>query len=219
VEYRGNPLVDETERKISSMPDRNTIRKSLNLSEKPVIALMAGSRSHEVESILPQMLKVISHFPDHQFVLAGVKNLPDELYRKIIGEKPVICIKDRTYEILHISKAALIASGTATLEAALFEIPQVVCYKGDFFSMLTAWIVIKVKYVSLVNLIMNSEVVKELLGYSLNGRNLTQELRNILPGGEKREEILTDYRILKEKLGPAGASGRIAREMVKELRG
>jgi lipid-A-disaccharide synthase len=219
VEYHGNPLVDETERKISSMPDKNEIRRSLNLTEKPIIALMAGSRSHEVESILPQMLNVISHFPDHQFVLAGVKNLPDELYRKIIGERPVVCVKDKTYEILHISEAALVASGTATLEAALFETPQVVCYKGDFFSMIIAWIVIKVKYVSLVNLIMDSEVVKELLGYSLNGKNLTQELRKILPGGNKREIILSEYKKLKEKLGPAGASGRIAREMLKELRG
>jgi lipid-A-disaccharide synthase len=219
VEYRGNPLVDEIERKILSLTGKNEIRKLLHLSDKPVIALLAGSRSHEVESILPQMLKVIGHFPDHQFVLAGVKNLPQELYTEIIGNKPVITLTDKTYEILHLSDAALVASGTATLEAALFNTPQVVCYKGDFFSMLIAWLVIKVKYISLVNLIMKSEVVKELLGYSVNEKNLVEELKKVLHGGIKREKILSEYEKLKEKLGPAGASQRIAGDMVKELRG
>ncbi len=219
VEYRGNPLVDETERKILSLPGKNEIRKLFNLSDKPVIALLAGSRSHEVESILPQMLKVMGHFPDHQFVLAGVKNLPQELYTRIIGDKPVITLTDKTYEILHLSDAALVASGTATLEAALFNIPQVVCYKGDFFSMLIAWLVIKVKYISLVNLIIESEVVKELLGYTVNEKNLVEELKKVLPGGIKREKILSEYKKLKEKLGPAGASQRIAGDMLKELRG
>lgn len=219
VEYYGNPLVDETERKISSLPEKSEVRKLLNLGEKPVIALLAGSRSHEVKSILPQMLKVIDHFPDHQFVLAGVKNLPEELYRKIIGEKPVIHIAEKTYDILYISEAALVASGTATLETALFNTPQVVCYKGDFFSMLIAWLVIKVKYISLVNLIMESAVVKELLGYSVNKKNLVRELKEILPDGNRRGKIISEYGRLKEKLGKAGASGRIARDMVKELRG
>ena len=214
VEYRGNPLVDEIERRISLLPDKNKIRQLLNLSMKPVIALLAGSRSHEVESILPQMLRIIAHFPDYQFVLAGVKNLPYELYRKITGDMPVTIHIDKTYEILRISDAALIASGTATLEAALFNIPQVVCYKGDFFSMLIAWLVMKVKFISLVNLIMGYEVVKEIMGYSVNEKNLVEELKKILPGGNRREKILSEYKLLEEKLGPAGASARIARDMV-----
>jgi lipid-A-disaccharide synthase len=217
VEYHGNPLVDETERKIASMPSREEILKSFHLNSRPVVAILAGSRKHEVEIILPQMVKVIKHFPEYQFVLAGVKNLPDDLYHKIIGNEPVKLIKEKTYEILRTADAALVKSGTATLETALFGIPQVVCYKGDFFSMLIALLVLKVKYISLVNLIMNEEVVKEILGYNVNEKNILRELRAILPGGDKREKMIADYRLLSEKLGPAGASKRIAAEMVADL--
>ncbi len=217
VEYRGNPLVDETERRMSALPGREELIRTLDLDNRPVIGLLAGSRRHEVESILPQMLKVIRYFPEYQFVLAGVINLPDELYMKIIGKEPVRLLKEKTYEILHICDAALVASGTATLEAALFNIPQVVCYKGDVLSMLIAWMLIKVRFISLVNLIMNSEVIRELKGYSLNRKNLLAELRSILQGGERREKILENYKLLKEKLGQAGASRRIAGDMVKAV--
>ncbi|HUX59312.1 MAG TPA: lipid-A-disaccharide synthase [Bacteroidales bacterium] len=217
VEYRGNPLVDETEKRISSFPVKSDICKSLGIEDKPVIAFLAGSRRHEIELILPEMIKVIRHFPEYQFVLAGVKNIPDELYRNIIGDEPIILIKERTYEILYVAQAALVTSGTATLEAALHSTPQVVCYKGDFLSMLIAWMVVKVKYISLVNLIMDSEVIKELVQYELKENILLEEMKAILPGGIKREKILSDYEILKEKLGPAGASARIAKEMVREL--
>lgn len=219
VEYKGNPLVDETEKKISSFPPKKNICKYLGIEEKPVIALLAGSRKHEIELILPQMIRVVRHFPEYQFVLAGVKNIPDELYHKIIGNESVKLIKERTYEILYASQAALVTSGTATLEAALMGTPQVVCYKGDFLSMVIAWIVIKVKYISLVNLIMNSEVIRELVQYDLNENNLLKELKAILPGGDKRTKILSDYEVLKKKLGPSGASERIAVEMVEELKG
>jgi lipid-A-disaccharide synthase len=217
VEYRGNPLVDETEKRIASFPARADICKFLGIEEKPVIALLSGSRRHEIELILPVMLKVVHLFPEYQFILAGVKNIPDELYNKIIGNAPVKLIKERTYEILYASQAALVTSGTATLEAALMDTPQVVCYKGDFFSMLIAWMVIKVKYISLVNLIMNSEVIRELVQYDLTQKNLCAELKAILPGGVKREKILADYNILKDKLGPSGASFRVAKDMVDKL--
>ena len=219
VEYRGNPLVDETEKRISSFPARIDIWKYLGIDEKPVIAFLAGSRRHEIELILPEMIKIVRHFPGFQFVLAGVKNVPDELYHNIIGDAPVRLIKEKTYEILYAAQAALVTSGTATLEAALTGTPQVVCYKGDFFSMLIAWMVIKVKYISLVNLIMDFEVIKELVQYNLKEKNLLTELNAVLPGGVKREKILSDYEVLKVKLGPAGASGRIAGKMVMELRG
>lgn len=218
AEYRGNPLVDEVERKMASMPGNAEIARDLGLNDKPVIALLAGSRRHEVESILPLMVRIVPLFREYQFVLAGVKNLDTELYLKIIGSAPVKLVKEKTYEVLRISDAALVASGTATLETALLNIPQVVCYKGDFLTMLIAWIVIKVKYISLVNLIVNEEIVKELLGYSVNKRNIGKELKSILPGGDRRESIISGYKILKEKLGPAGASGRVARDMVAELR-
>ncbi|MCX6303175.1 MAG: lipid-A-disaccharide synthase [Bacteroidia bacterium] len=217
VEYRGNPLVDETERRMSALPGKEELLRMPGLDNRPVIGLLAGSRRHEVEAILPQMIKVVRYFPEYQFVLAGVKNLPDELYMKIIGKEPVKLLKDKTYEILTVSEAALVASGTATLEAALFNTPQVVCYKGDFFSMLIALMVIKVKYISLVNLIMDMEVVKELKGYSLNRNNLLDELKPILQGGTARGKMLEDYKLLKEKLGPSGASGRIASAMIERL--
>lgn len=218
VEYQGNPLIDETEKRINRFPAKEDMYKYLGIVEKPVIALLAGSRRHEIELVLPEMIKTIHHFPEYQFVLAGVKNIPDELYIKVIGNAPVKVIKEKTYEILYAAEAALVTSGTATLEAALHGTPQVVCYKGDFLSMLVAWMVVKVKYISLVNLIMGSEVVKELVQYDLTERALIMELRAILPGGSKRGKILSDYEVLKSKLGSAGASGRIAREMVRELK-
>jgi lipid-A-disaccharide synthase len=218
VEYLGNPLVDETERRISLFPAKEIIRRDIGIDERPVIALLAGSRKHEIELVLPQMLKVIRYFPDHQFILAGVKNIPDELYNRVIGNSKVRLIKDKTYEILHLADAALVTSGTATLEAAIMGTPQVVCYKGDFFSMLIAWMVIKVKYISLVNLIMGTEVIKELVQYDLTEKNLLKELKAVLLGGHKRDKILSDYQLLKDVIGPSGASGRVAGEMVKLLK-
>jgi lipid-A-disaccharide synthase len=218
VEYRGNPLLDETEKKLAAFPPESKIRKELGIGNKPVIAMLAGSRKSEVREILPAMLRAVSHFPDYQFVLAGVNSLPDELYKQIIGNHEVIVIKNKTYEILYISDAALVKSGTATLETALLNIPEVVCFKGDLVSMLIAWIVIKVKYISLVNLIAGYEAVKELIQYSLNEKNLVSELKAILPGGSKREKILNDYIKVREILGPAGASERIAEDMVRVLR-
>lgn len=217
VEYRGNPLVDEVERRFSTMPPKEELLKNLGLKNKPVIGLLAGSRHHEVESILPQMVKMIRYFPHYQFVLAGVRNVPDGLYLKIIKKEQVKLLKDKTYEILYLSEAALVASGTATLEAALFNVPQIVCYKGDFISMLIASILIKVKHISLVNLILKSEVIRELVGYSLNKRNLLREFRKIISEGESRDLILQNYMLLKEILGPAGASQRVAEDMVREV--
>jgi len=217
VEYRGNPLLDETGKKLRSLPPAEKIRSSLELDQKPVIALLAGSRKSEVRQVLPKMLLAVDKFPDHQFVLAGVKNLPDDLYREIIGNARVRLIKDRTYEILSISEAALVTSGTATLETALFGVPQVVCYRGDFVSMLIAWMVIKVKYISLVNLIAGCEVVKELVQYSLHERNIVRELSAILPGGTFRQAMLDGYRRVREILGPEGASGRVAEDIIKQF--
>jgi len=218
VEYVGNPLVDEIERRISSMPGRSEILELLQLEEKPVIGILPGSRKDEIKSILPQIIKIVEDFPQYQFVIAGVKNIPGELYTSIVGDAPVKIVTERTYELLKISEDAIVKSGTSTLEAALFNIPQVVCYKGDFFSMLIARMLIRVKFISLVNLIAGSEVVKELLGYSLNRNNLVKELSLIVNGGQKREKILADYKILMEKLGPAGASRRIAQAMIEELK-
>ncbi|HEX2970526.1 MAG TPA: lipid-A-disaccharide synthase [Bacteroidales bacterium] len=218
VEYMGNPLVDEIAKRNELMPPKNEILRSLNLEGKPVIAVLAGSRKHEIEYGLPVMIKAMHHFPEYQFVLAGVRNISDDFYKKITGNNDIRLIKEKTYEILHVAEAALVTSGTATLEAALHGTPQVVCYKGDFISMLIGWIVIKVKHISLVNLIMNAEIVRELVQYDLTEDNIVKELRAILPGGERREKMLTGYEELRKTLGPAGASARIASGMVNELR-
>lgn len=218
VDYYGNPLVDEIERKKLAFASQTDLRKSLDIDDRPVIALLAGSRSHEVKHVLPEMVKVVKYFPEYQFVLAGVRNLPESIYRKIIGNSPIKLVSDKTYDILYLADAALVTSGTATLETALIGAPQVVCYKADFFSILIAWMVVKVKYFSLVNLIMGYEVVKELIQYDLKENNLLKELKSIIHGGDRREKILKEYELLKKKLGPAGASVRIASDMVNSLK-
>jgi lipid-A-disaccharide synthase len=217
VKYHGNPLLDETKKKLAAFPAKDDVRKSLGLDNRPVVALLAGSRKSEVSQILPKMIMSVRYFTDYQFVIAGIKSLPDELYLKIIGNNPVKLLKESTYEILYVSEAALVKSGTATLEAALLGVPQVVCFRADFFSVLIARIVIKVKYISLVNLITGYEAVKELIQNSLNEKNLIAELKAILPGGSKRSKILDDYKKVREILGPEGASERIAADMVKVL--
>ncbi|HNR42925.1 MAG TPA: lipid-A-disaccharide synthase [Bacteroidales bacterium] len=217
--YCGNPLLDETEVKLTSLPDKDKCKRSLGLDDRPVIALLAGSRKSEVKHILPKMLEVIPDFKDYRFIVAGVKNLPETLYSDVAGSLDLQVIRDRTYEILHISDAALVASGTATLETALFDVPQVVCFRGDLLSMLIAWMVIRVKYISLVNLIAGEEIVKELVQYSLNRRNLVRELSSILPGGPGRRKMLDGYNKVKKILGPSGASSRAAEDIVKTLSG
>ena len=216
--YMGNPLLDETAKRLRAIPAESEIRKSLGLEEIPVIAMLAGSRKSEVRQILPRMLKVVQDFPGYQFVLAGVKNLPEDLYNGIIKDYPVKLVRDKTYEILYISEAALVKSGTATLEAALIGVPEVVCYRGDFISMIIAWTLVKVKYISLVNLIAGYEAVRELIQYSLNRKNLVHELKALLPGGSKREKVLMDYARVKQILGPEGASERVASDMVQVLK-
>ena len=216
--YLGNPLLDETGKRQRALPPQGEVRLLLGLDDRPVIAMLAGSRKSEVKQILPEMLKAVSHFPGYQFVLAGVKNLPDELYNGVLKDYPVRLIRDRTYEILHVSEAALVKSGTATLEAALLGIPEVVCYKGDFISMVIARAVVKVRFISLVNLIAGYEVVKELGQFSLNEMNLVKELAAVMPGGSRRGKVLRDYGLVKEILGPEGASERVASDMVEAMR-
>ncbi len=218
VEYFGNPLVDEIERRMEEIRQAEEKLKIEGKDETPVIALLPGSRKHEVACILPHMIEVVSSFPGYRFIVTSVGSIPEDFYRRIIGGKPVTLAQDAAYTVLRSAEAALVASGTATLEAALIGTPQVVCYKGDFFSALLAWILIKVKYVSLVNLIMGRKVVTELLQYSLKRKNLVRELKAILTGGERRERMLSEYRELAEKLGPSGASARVAGDMVRRLK-
>jgi lipid-A-disaccharide synthase len=218
VEYYGNPLVDELERKRELQGSREDIKRSLGLDSRPVIGMLAGSRKGEIKYILPQMLKTIRYFPDYQFVLATVQSIPENYYRSITGDLPVKMITGKSNEIMLASEASLVKSGTSTLEAALLNVPQVVCYKGDEISFQIARQIVKIRVFSLVNLIMGREVVKELIQFLLTEENLVKELRAILPGGSGREKMLADYAELREILGPSGASVRIAGEMVDDLK-
>ena len=168
--------------------------------------------------MLPVMLKVASHFPEYQFVVAGVSSLEKSLYKGIMGKADVFLVENQTYELLQNSSAALVTSGTATLETALFSVPEVVCYKATGFSYHLAKWMIKVKFISLVNLIMDKEVVKELIQGDLTEDNLVKELNQLLHDGNRQRQMLEDYEDLQDRLGNAGASEKAASVIIESLK-
>jgi lipid-A-disaccharide synthase len=206
VTYVGHPLIEvvEQERAIPAKP----------VSDKPVIALLPGSRAQEIKVKLPIMLEMVKHFPGYTFVIAQAAAQPDSLYTEIIAGRPVMLVKDQAYNLLKQAKAGLITSGTATLETALFGVPQVVCYKGNALSYWLATKLVKVKYISLVNLIMDKPVVKELIQNELTERNLKAELTNLLEDENYRQRLLQEYRVLWNKLGNSPASEKAATEVI-----
>ena len=209
VTYVGNPLLDELAK--FGNGNRSIFLRRNSLGEKrEIIALLPGSRRQEVKRTLPVMIKTASHFPDYQFVVAGVSSLDKSLYKDIMGKSDVFFVENQTYDLLQNSSAALVTSGTATLETALFSIPEVVCYKATGFSYRLAKWMIKVKFISLVNLIMDREVVKELIQGDLNEDNLVKELDQLLHNGKRQRRLLEDYEELKDRLGNVGASEKAA---------
>lgn len=208
VDFVGHPLLDalESEQANSS----KTFFKVNKLQEKSIVALLPGSRKQEVSKMLGIMLQVVGQFPDKQFVVAAVDSLPEEFYKNIIQDKPVTVLANQTNNILKNAEAALVTSGTATLETALIGVPEVVCYKGNWFSYQIAKRIIHVKYISLVNLIMDREVVKELIQDDLTVKNLSHELDQLLNDGKTKLQLRQHYNQLKEKLGKSGASERAA---------
>jgi lipid-A-disaccharide synthase len=184
--------------------------------EKPIIALLPGSRKQEVQKMLNVMLSVVTHFKDYQFVIAGAPSLDSGFYQEFLTSSHVGFVENKTYELLQHAHAALVTSGTATLETALFNVPQVVCYKANWLSYQIAKRIITLKYISLVNLIMDKEVVKELIQEALNTENLSQELTKILTT-EKRMHMLASYQKLKENLGGKGASKNAAELIFQSL--
>ena len=214
VEYVGNPLFDA----IANFTPHENFRKSARLGQKPIIALLPGSRKQEVETMLGLMMSQVYEFPDYQFVIGAVSNLPKELYARWQSIFPVKIVVDEAYNLLSVADAALVTSGTATLETALFDVPQVVCYKGGWAAYQVFKRVIRVPFVSLVNLIADREVVKELLQYNLTKENLTQELTKITTNQTTRQNQLDGYLEIKNILGDEGASERVGKLMVKELR-
>lgn len=208
--FVGHPLLDA----ISDLPDLQIedFKREYQLNDKKIIALLPGSREQEVKKMLEIMLSVRPSFKDYQFVIAGAPGLPKSFYQNYADDN-VHFVSNRTYDLLRCSEAALVTSGTATLETALLNIPEVVCYKSSQISYEIGKRVVKnIKYISLVNLIMDKEVVKELIQKELNTENLSTELQLILGGN--RSKMLEDYKSLREKLGGAGASKNAAEIIV-----
>lgn len=215
VQFVGHPLIDAIEN--TPLEDNNTFRKENDLDlEKPIIALLPGSRKQEVQKMLNVMLSVKQDFPDYQFVIAGAPSLPDAFYAPFLAGDKVGYVSNKTYTLLSHSHAALVTSGTATLETALFGIPQVVCYKGNWISYQIAKRIITLDFISLVNLIMDREVVKELIQNELTTNNLRAELLKIVDGPD-RKRILEDYQTLRKKLGGKGASQLAAQLIVENV--
>ncbi len=214
VEYVGNPLFDA----IADFTPNPNFRKDARLGQKPIIALLPGSRKQEVDSMLSLMLSQVYEFPDYQFVIGTVSNLPKELYARWQSIFPVKLVVDDAYNLLSVADAALVTSGTATLETALFNVPQVVCYRGGWAVYQVYKRVIRVPFVSLVNLIAGREVVKELLQYDLTKENLTDELTKITINQSTRQSQLDGYAEISNILGEKGASERAGMLMVKEVR-
>ena len=217
VTYVGNPLLDELAK--FGTANRSIFLRRNSLGEKrEIIALLPGSRHQEVKRVLPVMLKAASHFPDYQFVVAGVSSLDKSLYKKILGNSDVFLIENQTYELLQNSSAAVVTSGTATLETALFTVPEVVCYKATGISYCLAKWMIKVKFISLVNLVMDREVVKELIQGEMTEANIVKELDQLLHNGKRQRQLLEDYEELKGRLGNAGASEKAAEVIMDAMK-
>ncbi|GHV01554.1 lipid-A-disaccharide synthase [Bacteroidia bacterium] len=217
--FEGNPLVDALAGQMSAMPSRRQFIEQNGLDgSKPIVALLAGSRRSEIGYNLPFMVELASHFPDCQFVAGGVPWLERELYNRHLQGSDVRIVFDQTYALLRHAEAAVVTSGTATLETALIGTPEMVCYRVDALSMTVAKLFIKIPYVSLVNIIMDREVVREMLQWDMTMANATAELRALLPGGERREQMLADFALLHKKVGGPGASDRFAARMVELLK-
>lgn len=217
VEYVGHPLLDEVEKfqKISlSLPE---FAHKNGLDERPIIALLPGSRVQEVKKKLPLMLAACADKKEYQIIIAGAPTLDEEFYQSVIGQGKATIVYSQTYDLLNNSTAALVTSGTATLETALFRVPQVVCYIGNPISYRIAKRLIRIDYISLVNLIMDEEVVKELIQQECNEKNIRKELEEILPNGNKREKISLKYDKLIQILGGGGASRQVAKGILRFL--
>ena len=214
--FVGHPLLDELS-KVRYINKNNFVRQNKLNSKKEIIALLPGSRKQEVGRMLEVMLKVVDKFPEYQFVIGCAPSLPEEYYKSLIGNENVQLVFNKTYQLLQVASAALVTSGTATLETALFYVPEVVCYKGNKISYLIAKNLIKVKYISLVNLIMDKPVVKELIQNDLTPENVEAELKQLLTNHKVQRQLLEDYEDLRYKLGNAGASNNAATIIFDDL--
>ncbi len=215
AQFVGHPLLD-------ALADRKptpfaAFKKEYQLSDKPIIALLPGSRKQEIKAMLSTMMSIVPDFPDYQFVIAGAPSQEIAYYDTFINNNPQVhLVSNKTYDLLSVAYAALVTSGTATLETALFKVPQVVCYKGNWISYEIAKRIIKLDYISLVNLIMDQEVVTELIQKEFNTSSLKNNLKKILDPAH-REELFSQYFELEKRLGGPGASFKTAQAIVHSL--
>jgi len=213
VEYVGNPVLDAVD---TSDPNFDEFRKKYSLDERPIIALLPGSRKQEIKHNFKIMLNTAEHFPKYQFLIAGAASLDESIFRKYIHNHSVKLIYNDTYNILKHSNAALVTSGTATLETAVMNIPELVCYRGEHISYQIAKRLVKVDFISLVNLVMQKEVIKEFIQYDMTVENLKNELEQLLNNDVYRKTMLDNFEEMRKILGGKGASERTA-ERITEL--
>lgn len=214
VDFVGHPLLDA----IAKRPDFEPAARKAELGllpDKPVLAILPGSRKQEISTMLPTMLKAARRFPRHQLALAQAPSQDEDFYRQLAELEGVTIVNNRTYDLLEVTDAAAVASGTATLETALFEVPEVVCYRGNWLSYWIARQLVKVKYISLVNLIADRLMVTELIQGDMNATRLEQELQQCIT---RSESFRSDFRELKQKLGGGGASRSAAEAILKEVK-
>ena len=214
VTFVGHPLIDAIAKR--NQVSELEFREIYGLSEKPIIALLPGSRKQEIKKMLAVMVSLVDDYPEYQFVIAGAPSQDYSFYQTFIKSNKVKFIPNKTYDLLSVSSAALVTSGTATLETALFKVPQVVCYKGSIISYYIAKQIITLKFISLVNLVMDREVVTELIQNDFTKKRLKKELDNIL-NTENRKKIFLDYFELEKALGGKGASEKTASLIYKSI--
>ena len=215
VNFVGHPLIDAIHDRKNS--DENVFRTENNLSNKPIIAILPGSRKQEISKMLTIMLSVVNNFQEYEFVIAGAPSQEFSFYEPFLNNKNIKFVANKTYDLLENSYAALVTSGTATLETALFKVPEVVCYKGSWISYQIAKRLITLKYISLVNLIMDEEVVTELIQEKCTSKNIKKEL-NLLLDKTNRAKILNKYEELEQKLGGYGASKKTAFLIIEAIK-
>lgn len=221
IHYVGNPTAEEVYGyRDQYQQSYEEFCQENNLDEnKPIIALLAGSRKQEIKDNLPAMIEASERYENYQLVLAGAPSIDDKYYEKFIKNTPVKLVKNKTYALLMHTTAALVTSGTATLETALFNVPQVVCYETPVPKLIRFGFnhIIKCKYISLVNLIADKEIVQEMLADRFSVDGIAEELRKILPGNAGREEMLQNYAIVRERLGNECAPDNAAQIMISLL--
>ena len=215
--FFGNPLVDDIAERRTTFPSREEYIAECGLDSRPIVALLAGSRISEIKSNLPDMVTLARRFPEYQFVVTAVPWIDKSIYDRYIAGSPVRYVNNRTQQTLHHSVAAIVTSGTATLETALMGIPEVVLYHIPWLYEKLRPYFLKIPYISLVNINLQREAVKEIVCAKLNVEMATQTLTDILPNGAERERMLRDFEELSSMMGGDGASARFAKDIVKTL--